>query len=305
VKRVIGFFLNSLRLYRCLYDYEVLAILLRTNLTMNKALTHNHIDTYKAEENLKRNQLLSSLKKLSLEHTIKIDNIHFELKELRRKEKINKKLLSSISNGQGTSISPILLQIRQLTREKKNVSSLYYAQKKSINKELKDLASFFNKKVKVLDTELLGMQGEEKALRVIAPFDGIVSSINHQPNEDVQSFETLMTLNNAEPTYVKAYVSIDNKSQVIIGNKITVIPTSGVDRDTVVIGTIKSCSANVLPYPNRLKRYQNIEMWGIEVMIEIPSNKFVLGEKVLIVNGDKKPFNIQELISFFYQTSNK
>ena len=284
---------------------DVLATLLRNNLTMDKALKNGHVDTFKAEENLKRNQLLSSLKELKLQHKIKIDNINFQLKELRRKERINKELLSTISNAQGTSSSPILLKIAQLKREKKNLTSLYEGQKRSINKQLKDLSSLFTKKVKVLNTELVGMKKEENALKVIAPFDGVISNLNHQPNEDVPAFETLMTLNNAKPTYVKGYISIDNRSQVHVGDKVKVMPLSGLERNTTVTGIIKSCSSNVLPYPNRLKRYQTVEMWGVEVLIEIPENRFILGEKVIVLNGDKKTFNFQELIDYFYQATNK
>jgi len=284
---------------------EILATLVRNNLTIDKAITNGHVDTFKAEENLKRNQLLSSLSELKLQHQIKIDNINFQLKELKRKEHINKKLLASISNRDESSSSPILLQIEQLKRKKKNLNSLYVDQKRSINKQLNDLSSLFTKKVNVLTTELTEIENEEEALSVISPFDGVVSNINHQPNEDVPAFETLMTINNAKPTYVKGYISIDNRSQVHVGDKVKVIPLSGLDRNTTVIGTIKSCSSNILPYPNRLKRYQNVEMWGVEVLIKIPKNRFILGEKVIVLNGDKKTFNFQKLIDYFYQASNK
>ncbi len=281
---------------------DLLATLVRNDLTLDKELVHNQLGTHKAEENLKTNQIKASLKALSLQYKIDIDTIDFEIKELQRKERVNRELLLSISNEKPSGMNPILLKLKQLKRDKKNLSSLFYSQKKSLKKELTDQANLFKKKVNKFHTELAGMSGDEKALQVIAPFDGIVSELNHQLNEDVQAFETLMLLNSAEPTYVKAYVSIENKSQVILGQNVKIVPITGVDRNTTLTGRIKSFSANVVAYPNRLKRYQNIEMWGIEVIIEIPKNKFILGEKIIVLNGESKPLIPDNLITYFFQT---
>lgn len=283
---------------------ELLAVLIRKDLQLDKAITNNNVQTYKAEETLKRNQLNASLKKLKLEYKIKTDNIQFQINELLRKERVNRKLLATMSNTDGISNTPLELQIKQLRREKKNETSLYFGQKKSLNKQLKDLSSLFHNKVTTLDTKLTNMKGEEKALKVIAPFDGIVSSVQHQPHEEVEAFEPLMTLNSAEPTFVKGYISIENRPQVHLGDKVKILPLSGLARNTNVVGTIKNFSANVLPYPNRLKRYQNVEMWGIEVLIEIPENKFILGEKVLVLNQEKEPLSFQKITNYFFQLTN-
>ena len=281
---------------------DLLATLIRNDLTLDKELVNNQVRTHRAEENLKKNQIEASVKVLAVQYKIDIDNINFEIKELERKNRINEELLFSINGEKSLGVNPILLKLKQLKRDKKNLSSLFYTQKKSLKKELKDQSNLFKKKVNTLHTELAGMSGDEKALEVLAPFDGIVSKLNHQLNEDVQAFETLMLLNSAKPTYVKAYISIENKSQVVLGQEVEIIPITGLDRNTTLLGKIKSFSANVVAYPNRLKRYQNVELWGIEVIIEIPNNKFILGEKIIVLNGERKSLIPDNLITYFFQT---
>jgi len=283
---------------------DLLATLIRQDLSLEKKMTTNQLAEHHSEEKLKVNQLKSQIKELDLQYKINMDNLQFTISDLRRKIKINKELLATIVGESHSNLNPLVLQLKQLKRDKNNAIALYKGQKRGLSKELNDQMQLFKNRQTSLDTELQGMKNDEKALVVVAPFDGIVSSINHRVHEEVEAFAPLMLLNDAKPTYVKGYISIDNKHQVHVGQEVKIQPITGLDRNTTVEGRIQSFSANVLPYPSRLKRYQNVEMWGIEVIISVPKNSFILGEKIIVLNEEKKETSSSDkIINYFYQAS--
>lgn len=283
---------------------DLLATLVRNDLMLEKKITTNQLAEYHSEEKLKVNQLKAQIKEQNLEYKIKMDNFNFEISNLNRKITVNKELLTTMGGETYPTVNPLMLQLRQLKRDKQNAIALHSNQKRSLTKELSDQTHLFKNRQTRLDTELKGIDKDEKALAVLAPFDGIVATINHYVHEDVKAFEALMILNNAKPTYVKGYISIDNKHQVKVGQKVKIQPITGLKRDTLVEGTIESFSSNVLPYPARLKRYQNVEIWGVEVVISIPENRFMLGEKVIVLNGKKEYLDSTKIINYFYQKHN-
>jgi multidrug resistance efflux pump len=180
---------------------DKLARLIRNDLILEKQITTNQLAENQSEEQLKINQLKAQIKELELEHKMGRDKLSFQISDLEQKIKLNRELLATITPESGSHGSnSSLIQLEQLKRERKNATALYQGKKRSLKKELNDQVALFKQRQKRLGTELQGMKKEEKALEVMAPFDGIVAQINHRVHEDVEAFEPLMVLNNAKPT---------------------------------------------------------------------------------------------------------
>jgi len=58
-------------------------------------------------------------------------------------------------------------------------------------------------------------------------------------------------------------------------------------------GKVKSVGKRIVAFPKRLTKFQNIPVWGYEVLIEMPKNSFLFGEKVFVYMD--RPPNLLDL----------
>ena len=65
------------------------------------------------------------------------------------------------------------------------------------------------------------------------------------------------------------------------------------DKKNSVSGKIIGVGSRIVEYPIRLRSRTEVQIFGREVLIKIPTkNQFLLGEKVLIVPEKQKEVNI-------------
>ena len=133
--------------------------------------------------------------------------------------------------------------------------------------------------------QLEGLEEEKKALFVFASFDGLVGAVNFRMGERVSSFTTILTLSPESPTYVEGFVHESLKTKLEVGEVVHVNSSSGGQR---ILGKVVSVGSRIVLMPARLMTYPNAQIYGREVVVEIPeSNGLLHGEKVQI----KPPFN--------------
>ncbi len=54
----------------------------------------------------------------------------------------------------------------------------------------------------------------------------------------------------------------------------------------VFIGQVVGVGSRIVPYPKRLSKHQDLQLWGREILVRIPEqNDLILGEKVMIESG--------------------
>jgi hypothetical protein len=92
----------------------------------------------------------------------------------------------------------------------------------------------------------------------------------------------LVTLSPKHPSYVEGFLHESLPTRVEIGRKVTVSAVSG-HSSISVEGKVVSVGGRIILMPARLAQYPNMQVWGREVVVEIPpKNGFLLGEKVQI-----------------------
>jgi multidrug resistance efflux pump len=286
---------------------EVLATLIRSDVVREKELLEQQVNELKAEESLKENQINSQIKQIELENKIEINKIKDEIETLNQRSALNRELMRGISSAESNSNKIITVKLNQLQRKLENITHLSQIQINNLHSQYNKQAHLYKEKIKQLRKKLDMLREDETKLKIIAPFDGVVNSVLHTQDEDIKEFETIMVLSPKEPTFIRAYIHVDALNTLHIGQKVSIIGVSQAHKDEQpIIGVIKNFSSDIMAYPDRLKRYRNVAVWGREVIIDIPNNNFVLGEKVIVINENNSN-NLDKLaadaISIFQKNS--
>lgn len=153
-----------------------------------------------------------------------------------------------------------------------------------------DLADPLAVDIEDLGQEIEYLELQKKNLYVFAEVDGIVGAVNFRKGEKVPAFTSVLTLSPASPSYVEGFVHENLQTKLEVGKTVSVVPlTRG---HATLQGKIVSVGSRIILMPTRLMHFPNAQIWGREVVVEIPAkNGLLLGEKVQI----KPKF---ELLSF-------
>lgn len=132
-----------------------------------------------------------------------------------------------------------------------------------------------------LREELALLEKQKRNLYVFAEVDGVVGAVNYKKGEPVPSFMPLMTLSPESPTFVEGFVHESLHTRLEIGRMVTVKPVTSATAP--VQGRIVSVGSRIIMMPLRLTTYPNQQVWGREVVVEIPEySGLLMNEKVQI-----------------------
>ncbi|MCX7725444.1 MAG: HlyD family secretion protein [Chitinispirillaceae bacterium] len=282
---------------------DTLVVLDRPDLTLRINEISHTLHEYKARKIFESSYSESELKKLRAEQEEKAKEISAKIKELEAQYEMNKKLLSelrSIKKEDNTPVdsnsNPILAQIKslkQLLETVRDPSRIQTVEK--INRQHTTSEDPVAAQVQRLSNELALLQREKEKLLILAQIDGVIGSVKFKEGERVSPFDTILTLHSAAPSYVKGFIHENVYSHVSIGDTVEV--RSFTDAKVKYIGKIVGVGSRIVDYPIRLRKRQDIPIWGREVVVKIPEdNSFLLGEKVLI-SVIKKKTNFFKLIN--------
>lgn len=132
-----------------------------------------------------------------------------------------------------------------------------------------------------LKHELEYLERQRKNLFVFSDIDGIVGGVSVKKGERVPSFSSLVTLSPRHPSYVEGFLHENLPTKIAVGREVTV--TSVSSRQSTIQGKVVAVGARIVSMPARLSVYPGMQVYGREVVVEIPiDNPFLLGEKVQI-----------------------
>jgi multidrug resistance efflux pump len=135
-----------------------------------------------------------------------------------------------------------------------------------------------------LQNEQKMYEKEQERLRIYAPSNGLVGSIQCKEGENVSSFTTLISFYEQNPNLVVGYVHESLITGVQIGDSIQV--SSTLQPDHTLKGCIMALGHRVVEIPERLRKIPEIKTYGREVLIDIPlNNEFLQKEKVSLRLG--------------------
>ncbi|MBN2272226.1 MAG: HlyD family efflux transporter periplasmic adaptor subunit [Sedimentisphaerales bacterium] len=145
------------------------------------------------------------------------------------------------------------------------------------------------------ETEVLARQMDEvlvrldsvkkrEAVELRAPFDGVVSLVQHDTGEAVLAGDPILTITKKTPDNIVAYATERQAGRVRENMKVQLVdrnstPSLIVDSQVVYVGP------TVEQMPARLWRRANMPQWGRPILIEIPSGLKLLPGAMVGIKG--------------------
>ncbi|HEX2956470.1 MAG TPA: DUF3616 domain-containing protein, partial [Chitinispirillaceae bacterium] len=269
---------------------DTLVVLDQPELTMEiNAISHT-LDELKATRATQNTRSRSEIRQLQAEQIARVNEVKSEIKKMEAEYELNKKLISELRSMSGNRknsfdstaelSNPLLVEIAELKKEleiAKNPSQIVIER---LNGELSGSEDPLNSQVERLTKELAMLNDKKEKLVILAPMDGVVGSVTFKEQEKVSPFDTIMTLHGESPSYVKGYIHENVHSSVSVGQTVVIHSLSNNFNSA---GDVVGVGSRIVEYPARLRKNQDIVMWGKEIVVRIPDdNKFLLGEKVVI-----------------------
>lgn len=233
------------------------------------------------KNDLTESELKSEILKLEKERDIEISTIHTKINSLQQETDFYKSLVNSndvkdseIRNPNETMIKNLNDEIKEITQQYNNNIALY---QKMISqpKQTKTEKALYSDKKNYLQSEISKFQ-------IIAPFDGVIGSINIREGEYVKAFTSLISFYEATPPMVLAYVQ--EKYDIKINPGDTVWISSAYNSGKKTKGIISAKGNRIVEIPEKFRKIPDVRIYGIEVFINIPADNRFLQKEVLRIS---------------------
>lgn len=212
---------------------------------------------------------------VNFEYPVEIKRVHVISGQLVKKGDLLVELKQSELN------SKIRLLQQQLAKLQAEVSVRRHLNSIVSNSTDIDPADPLAVDVQDISDELRYLEDQKKNLYVFAEVSGIVGAVNFKKGERVPAFASLLTLSPENPSYVQGFVHESLQTRLEIGKMVSVDPVSS--QTAPIEGKIVSVGSRIILMPARLMMYPGAQIYGREVVVEIPPrNGLLLGEKVQI-----------------------
>ncbi|MBX3017061.1 MAG: HlyD family efflux transporter periplasmic adaptor subunit [Bdellovibrionaceae bacterium] len=146
-----------------------------------------------------------------------------------------------------------------------------------------------------LREELALLERAKRNLYVFAEVDGVVGAVNYKKGEKVPNFMPLLTLSPESPTFVEGFVHESLHTRLEVGRTVTVKPVTSSTQP--VQGRIISVGSRIIMMPLRLTLYPNQQVWGREVVVEIPEHSGLLMNEKVQIKPDFEMFKLPLVIA--------
>lgn len=155
--------------------------------------------------------------------------------------------------------------------ERLNQFSLADVQTPSVDHALEVIRSeieVYDKRLNELVVELNAIE-IRKAVKLVAPFDGIVSKVHATIGSVVDVSQPILTITADKPSEVVAYVNEYLADEIEVGMEVQVVKM-GVEVK-MVTGEVTSIGPRIEQLPQRLWRSPTVPQWGLPFLIQTDS----------------------------------
>ncbi len=271
---------------------DTLAELNRPELTLKINEIAHQFDRLKAQKLADASLSRSQIRQLEAQQETKVNEIKSQIRQLEAQYELNKKLASELKSIKKSNIgrpdaqesNPIKIKIESLKRELELALHPSQIKIESLKSGLYSSGDPAIIQVQQLENELKLLLEEKRKLVKFAWINGIIGSVNFREGEKVSPFSPIVTLHTKSPSYIKGYIHEEVYNKIAIGQKVDIL--SMTDKSNRIEGEVVGVGSRIVEYPIRLRKRQDIQIWGREVVLRIPpENTFLLGEKVLITSS--------------------
>lgn len=245
-------------------------------------------------------ELEIELHNLKEKHQTQIQNIDFQIQDLRQKMSNQNQLLEAIESikiPKTVGENPAYAKIAQLEKQKVNLATLFELEKKKKEASMASNRRLLSNQVQQLDAEKAFLDTLKSSLSIFAPSDGLIGNIHCKEGEHISSFRTLISFYERNPTLVKGYVHENLLLEVAVGDSLDVKSTLHAERNSK--GLVVGLGTRIVEIPERLRKIPEIKTYGREVLIQIPANNsFLQKEKVMLNFQGKDDLTDQGFFTF-------
>ncbi|MGD9200877.1 MAG: HlyD family efflux transporter periplasmic adaptor subunit [Chitinispirillia bacterium] len=264
----------------------------RPELVLKISEVSHLLSELKVQKKAKATLSKSQIRQLKAQQAAKVNEIKSQIRQLENHYELNKKLtadLRSIDDDKkktqkSTSSvkNPILVKIANLKEELKLALRSSQMTINRLNNELSTSDNPVEIQVQRLEEELKLLFEEDKKLTIISQINGVIGSVNFREGEKVSPFTPIITIHNKSPSYIEGFIHEKVYNIIYIGQTVAIYSLT--DKRNKITGTVVGVGSRIVEYPLRLRKRQDIQIWGREITIRLPdNNNFLLGEKVRII----------------------
>ena len=238
----------------------------------------------------------TELLQLRAQQEERVSEIRAEIAELEAQYELNRELVSELRSldrekaamaSAPAAQNPVLAKLASLRRLLKLAQDPSRVYENRLASALSTDGDPLTEQIGRLEDELRILEEERNRQVITSQISGIIGSINFKVGEKVSSFNPILTVHAAAPSFVSGYIHEDVYSQVALHQKVTVRGSQ--NHAKPVEGVVVGVGTRIVEYPERLRKRADILIWGREVIIQLPpDNHFLLGEKVSISLPYKK-----------------
>lgn len=283
---------------------RVLVELERPELTMKINEISHQLEEVKSQHFINKDEIRAQISQYKAEQSVTISEITHKIEQIQSRYQFNKEVLDglkSISQKSSANRIPgaVAIEIKNLRKERQLIEKRFQTQIDDLNNRLLSSDTPEDIRQSQLKKELELLCKEKKALVIIAPIDGLIGEIHCKVGEKISPFEPILTLHTSSPSYVRGYIHENIHNLASVGESVRVAAVTGESRS--VYGKIVGVGSRIVEYPLRLKKRPEIQLWGREVEISLPSeNPFLMGEKVMIQTEQHDGFSYLAIMNQWF-----
>ena len=259
----------------------------RQDLILDVERKTNELNGIKSRLNIMEVEKGYRLSTINLDHEQKVAKVMAAMAsldlEIANSEQIEKSLLAMNLLNDSTSLADeksLVLKKRMLQSELDNLRRLHKLNVLEISEIYSLKKSNTLSEIQHTKDEIEVLMKEERELIQFANRDGTIGNVYAETDELVSPYTTIISLYDNHPTIIRALINENQNTDLKSGDKVAVESTN---RKYKTNGTIIEFGSRIIEYPNRLKAYQEVPVYGREIFIEIPmSSNFLNGEKVFV-----------------------
>lgn len=279
---------------------EKLAELVNPELVLRISDINNQLLQLESEKGLDKVEINSKILQTKVALQASLNELGSKIKSIENQLRINKELSSGLKSfklnkkDKSELKSPMVLEIEALEQEIKDKKREAGATLTIYNEILKNGDTPIKLKIENLKDELQMLESKNNSLAIYAPFQGIIGNVYFRGGEKIAPFTPILSILQKRPSFVKGYIHESLYSEISLNDEVTVVSS---DREKNIKGLIVGLGNRIVPYPVRLLKRPDFQLWGREITVKIPeTNKLILGEKVFIYYKKNPMRNIAETI---------
>lgn len=266
---------------------ELLAEVSRSSLSLSLLEKQFQLEKLRLENLAARQSLEAEIRQVNAQSATLASEFGSQIRELGAEEGLQKVLreqvlgaaaADSVANSRAVRIEGLW---EQLELEKQALRS----QAQALERQLEATRRQYELERRQAAEELALLEKEKEKLAVYAPAEGIVSQIHFSQGEIAPAFAEIMRIFPLKATFIKGYLHESAPLQLAPGDSLRVV--SFARPEIHATGVVTGIGSNIVEFPQRIRKYPEIKVWGREAYISLPeSADFPVMEKVIIETGN-------------------